>query len=208
MRYIVIFVIVLCSICKVDSCKVQDNNNLVDALFESRKTFILNDIPDIFFFYYKPFIELDNQSIADTLNEILNEEKFFFGKNYYLIEFVPEDYRSKIYGVFWTNNHVISYKWDNIDKKIDVINGEYLEMSKPFIEDVEKWDGFITNRSYRYTSIAGASYVFCSKVLVTENKLIIKNAVFREYNKEHFEFYLKEKSNNNFKAIKITNPDF
>jgi hypothetical protein len=186
MKHIVVFAILLCFIIgKADSCKSQDRKNFVDALFENRKAFILNEVPDTFLFYYKPFIELDNKSIIDTIKYILNE-KVTAEKNYYLIEFVPDDYRSKKYGVFWTNANIITYKWDNIERKLEVFKGEYLDMAKPFIKDVENWDGFITNRSYRYTSITGAWYVFCSRMTDNKTKFKIENAVFREYDKNHY----------------------
>lgn len=188
--------------------KSQDLKNIVNSIFESRNAFILKEVPDTFIFYYIPFIELDTKLIVDTIKDILERENILAERNYYLIEFVPDDYRSKKYGVFWTKSVIITYKWDNLERKLEVIMGEYLDMSKPFIKDVEKWDEFVTNRSYRYTSIAGAWYVFCSRITTTKSKLKIENAVFREYSKDHFEYYLKEKPKKNFRATKVRNPEF
>lgn len=191
-------------IISMNSCFAQNSEENVAMIFEARAKYIEDSIPDKFLFHYSPFIEMNHNQIIDSLILNLSELETNI-KNIYLMEFIPDDYRSKIHGVFWTDSMVISYKWNELKSQIELLPGEYLNMAKPFIKDVKEWNDNVTDRSYRWTSIAGAWYAFCSKVRVENGKIFIDNDVFRVYNKDHFEIYLKEKPFDDYK-YKLVEP--
>jgi hypothetical protein len=200
--------VLLLVISSLSSCIIQNNEAIIDNLISSRIKYIKEEIPEVFSMYYESFNDLGYYPIFDTLKKILPKHDFRDNDAYYLIEFVPDGFMTKKLGVFWFGDTIISYEWNNTDQKIEIIRGHILDIAKPFLHDVEQWNEFVIDRSFKFSSIAGASYVFCSKVESVEGKLKIYNAVFREYDKNHFEYFLKERSNNGYKAIRVENSDY
>ncbi len=199
---------VLLNIFIITLCNGQNFSNYVDTIFSLRKEYINKNVPDTFKIYYSCFNKVNHEKIIDTLTKILSNDRLSNTNKYYIAEFIPDDNQSKLYGVFWSKDIIISYKWNNVKKKLDVTLGEYIDLVKPFVKDIEEWNNNVTNRSYRWSSIAGGSYVYCSRINIKNNNLKIENAVFRRYNKNHFEYYLKEKPCDNYKYRKVPNPNY
>jgi hypothetical protein len=183
-------------------CFAQNQENLVDDLFKSRIEYV-RSIPDTFKFFYNSFVKMDNKLIADTLKSFLSNTLREMG--FYLIEFVPDGYMTNKQGVCWTKHDTIVYRWDNVNRSLKIINDR--SVNNTFLKDVEDWNEFVIDRSYRFTSIAGGSYIFCSKVVIEEGRTKIDNTLFREYLKDHFMYYLKEQQIDMFTPrIKVNCP--
>lgn len=187
------------------SCSSQNKEFSLSDAFKSREEYIAKDIPIPFIIHYSYFNKINRKIIIDTLSYNLTMNKNHLIDNFYIIEFQPDDLKYKLYGVLWSKEIIISYIWDNVTDEIKIINGEFLPMALPFKDDIESWNEYITNTSYIRSSFMGAKFVFGSNLKFTNGVFEIKNAVFREFNKRHFERYLKETPENDYKTIIIPN---
>jgi len=198
--------LLLVSLVIMNACFSQNIKDEIFMVFDARAKYIRDSIPEKFKFHYNPFIELNHSLIIDSILSCISKEDIS-NTVIYISEFIPDDYRSKLVGVIWNDHKVISYEWNEITGQIELHQGKFLVMVKPFVSDIEEWNENITNRSYCWTSIAGAWYGFCSKILVENDSMYIENDVFRLYDKNYSEIYLKEKRANDYVNESIANPN-
>lgn len=191
----------------------QDLATVLDSVFVGAKEYIKKDIPEPFSFYYQPFLTIDTIGLKEKLLEDLEFNSFNLeSKNLFLILNVDGVGRKVFYGVLWFNGYenAFQYAWDKSlrDYSFSEINSKHLTYLVKLKDEVEVWSEFVTNRSYKYTTIAGAGYVICAHIKVCDEKVEVVYSAFAEYDKDDYVFYLKECERDGYIQRKKMNPNF
>jgi hypothetical protein len=204
MRHLQVIIIMVCFLFS-KTIYSQCGKYSFSKIYELRAKYIEESVPDKFYFDYSFFNKIDRKTIIDSLSCILLDKQLKLEYNCYIVEFQHEDNKDILFGVFWSGEIVISYVWDNFNKEIKIKKREFLSKVIRIKEDVENWNDYISNTSYVRTFFSGGVLFFCSSIKLKRGRFNIKNAVFKEYDKNHFERFLKETRENDYETIIIPN---
>ena len=178
--------------CNAISSTAQISNIEIDSLFNSRIEYVMN-IPEKFQPYYKNLIDFGNPFVLDTLKKVILSKNFLVDSLYF-VESQGYPFETKR-GKIWSKDFIISYRWNDSEKEIEI---ESNDLYTSFNDDIEKWNEYVTNRSYFYWDGAGGGFYLCSKAIFKSGGIEIRHSAFKGYNKTDLFFYLKEQPEDDY----------
>ncbi len=204
MKYLICAFMLLCFV-KFGS---TNNREVLSKIFEAHNKYVQEQIPDKYRRYYLPITEIDHKTILDTLVSLTDGIDLTNLGKCYFIQAVSPSYEWKSMGVFWTDEMMVVYRWNNNKMQIKIVSDNKHYLSKTIVSGIENWTESVTNRSYYNSSIAGAWFNLGSNITICGDKLDIKTTAFADYDDKHFMFYLKEIEEDGFKRRVINNPNY
>ena len=191
MKSKVVYLSAILFVCHISNGKSQKNDNLIDSLFNGRRSYVA-DIPEKFRYHYNFVIDVGNEQITDSI------KKFFSGKklldsSFFMLESIPADELDNKRGKIWTNDFIISYRWNALEKKVKIESNASHFRDTAFVKDIEDWNENVTNRSYYYWATGtGGGFILCTKVTFKSNRVEMMHSAFKSYNIDAPLYSIKE----------------
>ena len=126
--------------------------------------------------------------------------------SFYIIESIPTNEVYDKRGKIWSSDFNISYRWNNLEQKIEIEHDISHFKDTTFVKDVEVWNENITNRSYSYwAGGTGGVFILCSKFI---SKSEIEHSAFKSYSKDEPLHCIKEQSEDDYQIRLQVNCDW